>query len=176
MAETTDEKRGPMSHPQERITDKSVVKRTGFWLWTIVRAVYRDIWLICITGLVVLALHSIQVSRHDSIEDGCNVANDRNESTIKSLDEQLLTRAEVPKMAQPGIILTLNEATTDPKKAEQAAQAIINNSDDPDITKSGVDQLVNARVSTVKLINQLSPNRTKQQCKEIADKQINVWP
>jgi hypothetical protein len=57
-----------------------------FAKWFAHHKLYRDIWLIIITALVVLALNAIQESRREALVRSCEDTNQRNEQTIKAID------------------------------------------------------------------------------------------
>lgn len=62
--------RSPDTHPRDRASDRGT--------WAVVKAHYRDFWLLVISGLCLLAtikasdaVHDVQVGRHDAIVQSC---------------------------------------------------------------------------------------------------------
>lgn len=72
--------RTPESHPFERAADKGFKGRLKNW-WGAGRG-YRDVWMLLITGLVVLALITIQSERADATRRNCNEVNQRHNAAV----------------------------------------------------------------------------------------------
>ena len=92
--------RTPENHPQDRAGDRR------FWAFVWQHKLYRDFWLICITGLVVVALASnqtqtddIQANRIEATETSCKKYNElagSNNASISYIENLILSGAVLP--------------------------------------------------------------------------------
>jgi hypothetical protein len=92
---TTTEPRTPEHNPRERLSDQPLWERIRWWFWW--GRGYRDLWLLAVTGLVVLALAAIQDQRLSAATQACEEAKERNVETREAINAQIAALPPGPR-------------------------------------------------------------------------------
>jgi hypothetical protein len=156
MSDETGGMRTPEDNPQERITDQGFLGRLRAW-WGAGRG-YRDVWLLIITILLVLALDSIQDERARATRISCMEQNARHDETIVETYRLVIEgstevakspadRRRIEQIAAEASTATLEEL---PNLVQETTQHV---------TEEGNQLIATAVGQTTRLVDALAPKR-----------------